>query len=173
MFSGALEPLIATARMVSATGLACAAAIGAAPRMIIPTAATDATAWKLAEETDWRSDAGRTRSRQLTRAPAAAGSASGTAAWVRARYPATASSAKGIMLLGSVPIPPKKPKSSMSTQSARHSTVKKTSAGRTSRGCPVTNAAPVTASAATANRLTANPCAAVKVPNAVTQADRT
>src|SRR6266581_2171944 len=119
MFSGALEPLIASARMVSATGLACAAAIGAAPRMIIPTAPADATAWKLAEETDWRSDAGRIRSRQLTRAPAAAGSASGTGAWVSARYPATASSTKGIMLLGSVPSPPKKPKSSISTQSAR------------------------------------------------------
>jgi hypothetical protein len=34
--------------MGSATGLACAAAIGAAPRMIIPIAAADATAWKLA-----------------------------------------------------------------------------------------------------------------------------
>src|SRR6266568_2339288 len=43
----------------------------------------------------------------------------GTEAWVSARYPATASSTKGIMLLGSVPSPPKKPKSSISTQSAR------------------------------------------------------
>ena len=121
--------------------------------------------------TVWRSDAGRIRSRQVTRAPAAAGSACGVGAWIRARYPAMASSAKGIMLLGSVPSPPKNPKSSMSTQSARHSTVKKIRAGRISLRCPLTNAAPVTASAATASRLTANPCATVKGPNAFTQAD--
>ena len=37
------------------------------------------------------------------------------------------------MLLGSVPRPPKKPKSSISTQSARHSTVNAMTAGRASR----------------------------------------
>jgi len=39
---------MACARMVSATGLACAAAIGAAPRMISPIAPADATDWMLA-----------------------------------------------------------------------------------------------------------------------------
>jgi hypothetical protein len=76
------------------------------------------------------------------------------------------------MLLGSVPRPPRKPRSSTSTQSARHSTVKATSTGRISRGRPLRNAAPVTPSAATATRLTANPCAAVKEPKLATQADR-
>ena len=76
------------------------------------------------------------------------------------------------MLLGSVPRPPKKPRSSISTQSARHSTVKPIRTGRISRGRPLRNAAPVTASAATANRFTANPCASSKVVKALTQADR-
>ena len=76
------------------------------------------------------------------------------------------------MLLGSVPRPPKKPRSSISTQSARHSTVKPIRTGRISRGCPVRNAAPVTASAATATRFTANPCASSKAVKALIQADR-
>ena len=43
-----------------------------------------------------------------------------------------ASRAIGIMLLGSVPRPPRKPRSSISTQSAMHTTVKATRAGRIS-----------------------------------------
>ena len=75
------------------------------------------------------------------------------------------------MLLGSVPRPPKKPKSSISTQSARHSTNEMASAGLISRGRPVRNTAPVTASAMTANKLTANPCASSKAVKAVISAD--
>ena len=78
---------------------------------------------------------------------------------------------KGIMLLGSVPRPPKKPKSSISTQSARHSTVNAATAGRTSRRRPVRKAVPIKASATTANRFTANPCASSKPVKALTQAD--
>ncbi len=83
-----------------------------------------------------------------------------------------ASSAIGSMLLGSVPRPPRKPRSSISTQSARHSTVKAIRAGRISRGCPLRKTAPITASAATTTRFTANPCAASSEPNPLTQADR-
>ena len=83
-----------------------------------------------------------------------------------------ASSTNGIMLLGSVPRPPRNPRSSTSTQSARHSTVNPARTGRISRGRPDRNTAPVTASATTTNRFTANPCASSKVVKALTQADR-
>ena len=76
------------------------------------------------------------------------------------------------MLLGSVPRPPKNPMSSISTQSARHSTVNAMTAGRTTRRRPVRNAAPIPASATTANRLSANPCASSNAVNALTQAAR-
>ena len=76
------------------------------------------------------------------------------------------------MLFGSVPSPPKTPMSSISTQSARHSTLNPITTGRISRGCPVRNTTPVTASAATAKRLTANPCVSSNAVNALTQADR-
>ena len=76
------------------------------------------------------------------------------------------------MLLGSVPSPPRNPRSSTSTQSARHSTVKPARTGPISRGRPLRNAAAVTASAMTTNRLTANPCAWSKAVNALTQAAR-
>ena len=76
------------------------------------------------------------------------------------------------MLFGSVPSPPKNPKSSISTQSARHSTTKAMTAGRTSRRCPMTKAAPIAASATTTTRLTANPCASSKAVNAPTQPAR-
>ena len=71
------------------------------------------------------------------------------------------------MLLGSVPSPPKKPKSSISIQSARQSAIVAMSVTRPSQAGPrpaatVTRPAPVAASAITANRLTANPFVAVK-----------
>jgi hypothetical protein len=50
-FSGAPDPAMASARIGSAFGLAWAAAIGAAPRMISPTAPTEATVRKLAAAT--------------------------------------------------------------------------------------------------------------------------
>ena len=80
---------MACARIVSATGLACAAAIGAAPRMIRPIAPTEATDSMLAAATDWRTAAGRARSsasrarsRQLASGAAAA---AGSAAAISAR----------------------------------------------------------------------------------------
>ena len=76
------------------------------------------------------------------------------------------------MLFGSVPRPPKKPRSSISTQSARQKTAATSTAIRASRASPRSalrqNAAPIAASAITATRFTANPCAAVKLPNAET-----
>ena len=79
----------------------------------------------------------------------------------------------GIMLFGSVPSPPRNPRSSISTQSARHSTIPAATAARTTRRSPVRKAIPSAASAITANRLTANPCAASKDPKLATRADRT
>ena len=76
------------------------------------------------------------------------------------------------MLFGSVPRPPKKPKSWTSTQSARHRTPAASTAARTSRGRPVSSAAPIAASAITTNRFTAKPCAVSKEPNAETSADK-
>ena len=76
------------------------------------------------------------------------------------------------MLLGSVPRPPKNPRSWISTQSARHSSVKPMIAGRTSCRRPLANAKPITASADTANRFTANPCPTANEPNPATQSDR-
>ena len=73
------------------------------------------------------------------------------------------------MLLGSVPSPPKKPKSSISTQAARPSTVAAAIAGRSSRGWPLSRPAPIAPSAITTTRLTAKPWAAVKFPKPLTQ----
>jgi len=69
------------------------------------------------------------------------------------------------MLLGSVPSPPKKPKSSISAQSARQSSTVATTVRRSSQPGArpaASRPAPVAPRAVTANRLTANPCAAVK-----------
>ena len=55
-FSGAVDPAMASARIGSAFGLAWAAAIGAAPRMISPSAPAAATDRMLAVATDWRTD---------------------------------------------------------------------------------------------------------------------
>ena len=82
------------------------------------------------------------------------------------------------MLFGSVPSPPKKPKSSISTQSARPTTISTISVTRGSQPGPrpaaaVTRPAPIAVSAITANRFTANPCAAVNEPKPRTQPART
>jgi hypothetical protein len=84
-FSGAVDPAMASARIGSAFGLAWAAAIGAAPRMISPTAAIEAKVRKLAAATERRTEVGRTRSRQLADAVALAGSVAVAGAGVRAR----------------------------------------------------------------------------------------
>ena len=65
------------------------------------------------------------------------------------------------MLFGSVPRPPKTPRSSTSTQSARQNTAAAMTAIRASRASEraalTQNAAPAAASAITATRFTANP----------------
>src|SRR5258708_17784750 len=103
--------------MVSATGLACAAAIGAAPRTISPIAPADATDWMLAAATDRRTASGRTRSRvsrtrsgQLTPdAAAAAGAAAAVGARARARDPAMARTPLGRIRVGAGATPPPAP----------------------------------------------------------------
>ncbi|MGH3292427.1 MAG: hypothetical protein ACRDP7_11515 [Trebonia sp.] len=75
------------------------------------------------------------------------------------------------MLLGSVPRPPRKPRSWTRTQSARHGTAAAISASRISRRRPASSAAPVAASTITTNRFTAKPCAMSNAPNAETMAD--
>ena len=72
------------------------------------------------------------------------------------------------MLFGSVPWPPRKPRSSTSTQSARQNTAAPMTAIRASRGSEraalTQNAAPAAVSASTAIRFTANPWDPVKLP---------
>ena len=75
------------------------------------------------------------------------------------------------MLFGSVPSPPRKPKSWTSTQSARQNTRPNHTAYRTSRGRPVRNTAPIAASAITTTRFTAKPLLAANAPNLATSAD--
>ncbi len=83
---------MASARIGSAVGLAWAAAIGAAPRMISPSAPRAATVRMLAVASAPRSEAGRTRSRQPAAGitgsavtAAVAGSGVGAGLEVRAR----------------------------------------------------------------------------------------
>jgi hypothetical protein len=64
----------------------------------------------------------------------------------------------GIMLLGSVPTPPKKPKSSISTQSATHSTTTASTPTRAIRGVAMRKAPPIAANAITTKRFTPHPC---------------
>src|ERR1700677_2406915 len=81
------------------------------------------------------------------------------------------------MLFGSVPWPPRKPRSSTSTQSARQNTAAPMTAIRASRGSEraalTQNAAPAAASASTATRFTANPCESVKLPKPETSTSST
>ena len=73
------------------------------------------------------------------------------------------------MLLGSVPTPPRNPKSSISTQSARQSTAPAITPKQTSRGRALRKPAPTATKATTANKFTAQPWAASKRPKAATQ----
>src|SRR5450755_2148037 len=83
------------------------------------------------------------------------------------------------MLFGSVPSPPKKPKSWARTQSARHNTASAMTAARLSHGrdlgkpgnAATANATPRTASPATTTRFTAKPCARTREPNPETRSD--
>ncbi len=79
------------------------------------------------------------------------------------------------MLLGSVPSPPKKPKSSTRTQSARQSPTITTTVSRSSPGHrppAVSRPVPIAASAITTNRFTAKPCAPVNDAKLRTQPAR-
>ena len=76
------------------------------------------------------------------------------------------------MLFGSVPRPPRKPKSCTSTQSARQNTIPNPAAYLTSRGRPVRKIAPIAASAITTTRLTAKPLLAANEPKSASRADR-
>jgi hypothetical protein len=68
------------------------------------------------------------------------------------------------MLFGSVPSPPRNPRSSTSTQSARQNTIPNHTAYLTSRGCPVRKITPIPASTITTTRFTAKPLLAVNDP---------
>ena len=72
------------------------------------------------------------------------------------------------MLLGSVPTPPKKPKSWTKIQSARHNATATHVAGHTTRRLAVQNAIPIAASMITTKRLTPHPWAASNRPNPLT-----
>ena len=76
------------------------------------------------------------------------------------------------MLFGSVPSPPRKPRSCTSTQVARQSTIPDHTAYLTSRGRPVRNRAPVAASASTTTRLTAKPYLVATDPKLASSDDR-
>src|SRR5690349_25028593 len=95
-----------SARIGSAFRLAWAAAIGAAPRMISPSAPTEATVPRLAVATLRRREAGRTRSRHpaagAVAGVAVAGSVAGAVAGVSARYPLMGRGTKRIVAGGSV-----------------------------------------------------------------------
>ena len=76
------------------------------------------------------------------------------------------------MLFGSVPRPPRKPRSCTSTQSARQNTIPNHTASLTSRVRPVRKIAPIAASAITTTRLTAKPWLAVNEPKSESRDDR-
>ena len=76
------------------------------------------------------------------------------------------------MLLGSVPIPPRKPRSWTSTQSARQNATANHSAYLIRRDLPVRKIVPSTTSTITATRFTAKPSLAVNEPNRASSADR-
>ena len=76
------------------------------------------------------------------------------------------------MLFGSVPSPPRKPRSWTSTQSATQNAMPNHTAHRTSRGLPVRKMAPMAASAITTTRFTAKPLCAEKEPKSASSADR-
>src|SRR5665811_2069889 len=158
-------PLLASVKMGSAFGLVAASAIGAAPTNTIPTA-PDAARHRRRYE-------GLRRSRSL--AGTAVGAADGTGASIgasartgsrtTARYPPKNRAAMGIIELGSVPTPPRNPKSWTKIQSARQTTAPATMPTRRSRRLPLTKEVPMPTRNRTANKLTAHPCEASNDPN--------
>ena len=76
------------------------------------------------------------------------------------------------MLLGSVPTPPRKPRSWTSTQSARQNAMANHSPYLTRRDRPVRKVAPSAASTITTTRFTAKPSLAANEPNRASSADR-
>ena len=71
-----------------------------------------------------------------------------------------------------MPTPPRKPKSSTRTQSARQNGTNATRPARASRGRPLKNSPPMVARTTTAKRLTAHPWAATKFSKDETHEDR-
>ncbi len=76
------------------------------------------------------------------------------------------------MLFGSVPRPPRKPRSWTSTQPARQNTIPDHTAYLTSQVRPVRKAAPSAASAITTTRLTAKALLVANEPKADSKAER-
>ena len=72
----------------------------------------------------------------------------------------------GTMLLGSVPTPPRKPRSWTRTQSATHNATATYTAGRTTRGIPAQKAIPIAARRTTTTRLMPHPWDESRRPNA-------
>ena len=103
---------------------------------------------------------------------AAAGTSKATGTRTKATYPAMKMRAIGNMEFGSVPTPPRKPKSSTRTQSARQNGTNATRPARASRGRPLKNSPPMVARTTTAKRLTAHPWAATKFSKDETHEDR-
>ena len=85
-----------------------------------------------------------------------------------ATYPEAKTSTIGNMLFGSVPTPPKNPKSWTRIQSARHKTTAAQIAGRTTLARAVQKAPPMAAKTTTTTTFTAHPCDASKRPKART-----
>ncbi len=79
----------------------------------------------------------------------------------------------GIIELGSVPTPPKKPRSSTSTQSARQSSVPTATPIRMSRRLPLRKQAPTPTSSTTTRKLTSHPWPAWNAPNDRTDDENT
>src|ERR1039457_6090114 len=73
------------------------------------------------------------------------------------------------MLFGSVPTPPKKQKSSTSTQSAMHRTIPAQTATRVTEARLLKKPIPMAARQITRNRFTAQPCAASKAAKPASQ----
>ena len=90
-----------------------------------------------------------------------------------ATYPPTKSSAIGSMELGSVPSPPRNPRSSTSTQSARQSTSEGNQTAQDQAPASAEEEDPRSSpGTSTANRLTAQPCARTKEANDASHEER-
>src|ERR1039458_9372016 len=131
-------PLLASAKMGSAFGLVAATAIGAPPTSTIPTAPTAARHRRRYEGLRRsRSPAGTTAGTADGAAVSTGvsiGATARTASRTTARYPPKNKAAMGIIELGSVPTPPRNPKSWTKIQSARQTTAPRSEERRVGKG---------------------------------------